>query len=149
MKSSRSLSMREKLRCPKVMVPTQTFLPCHLWVMGIQEGCLPRATLHRPTCILPTLRLPTLPSRWGGFPHSKQESLRWVVCLPRDTLLILTLLLDPPCQGLIAMEFLCMGLFQASQLILNSDLVNNHLNNKGVNHCLKVDNSSNNREVSL
>ena len=33
--------------------------------------------------------------------------------------------------------------------ILNSDLVNNHLNNKGVNHCLKVDNSSNNREVSL
>ena len=71
-----------------------------------------RATLHRPTCILPTLRLPTLPSRWGVFPHSKQESLRWVVCLPRDTLLILTLLLDPPCQGLIAMEFLCMGLFQ-------------------------------------
>merc|ERR1712107_329790 len=112
MKSSRSLSMREKLRCPKVMVPTQTFPPCHLWVMGIQEGCLPRATLLRPTCILPTLRLPTLPSRWGGFPHSKQESLRWVVCLPRDTLLIRTLLLDPPCQGLIAMEFLCMGLFQ-------------------------------------
>merc|ERR1712223_1754708 len=106
MKSSRSLSMREKLRCPKVMVPTQTFLPCHLWVMGIQEGCL-----HR------------------------------------DTLLILTLLLDPPCQGLTAMEFPCMGLFQASQLILNNDLVNNHLNNKGANHCLKVDNSSNNREV--
>merc|ERR550534_2938890 len=136
MKSSRSLSMREKLRCPKVMAPIQTFLPCHLWVMGIQEGCPPRATLHRPTCILPTPRLPTLPSRWG-------------VCLPRDTLLILTLLLDPPCQGLIAMEFLCMGLFQASQLILNNDLVNNHLNNKGVNHCLKVDNSSNSREVSL
>merc|ERR1712107_81462 len=101
-------------------VPTQTFLPCHLWAMGIQEGCLP----------------------------SKQESLRWVVCLLRDTLLIRTLPQDPPCQGLIAMEFLCMGLFQASRLILNNGLVNNHLNNQGVNHCLKVDNSSNNREVS-